>query len=416
MLFFDSQWNQVGTKRDLCPQLSLITGIRLDILSHETVLSSVCVAHKMSWAADRETTRIEDMAYCLLGIFDVNMPLLYGEESKAFRRLQEEIIRTTSDLSIFAWRVEPLTDDHHSSVPCGILAQSPAPFRPARSFLTAPSYGFGREFSISHTGVKTQSIIFVHLVYVLPVNCLTASSHKLGLRLRKVGSNTFVRDRPDDILECWDELIIHVPGQNYVLIDDPPLKSVESVSAENHLWKALSVGSVRTKVLSIDFWVSVDIEKYFGCFDREDMVFFVPEGDRTDCSGMKFTVHLPNNDLGLDPRLRFRCVLYTFGWSTEGSTMQFTVLDPTKREWEVRIIEEWLTERAENQDRILWLLAKWNTPKASSIVFPIAGSKYSARVSLEPKFAPHGLRVDCEIVETSRVTHEKSTYWDWART
>jgi len=78
----------VGTKKDLCRQLSLITGIDFGILSDNEAISSVCVARKMSWAAKRETTRIEDMAYCLLGLFNVNMPLLYGEESRAFRRLQ----------------------------------------------------------------------------------------------------------------------------------------------------------------------------------------------------------------------------------------------------------------------------------------------------------------------------------------
>ena len=51
----------------------------------------------MSWAAHRETSRKEDEAYCLLGLFEVNMPLLYGEEEKAFTRLQEEIIRSNSD-------------------------------------------------------------------------------------------------------------------------------------------------------------------------------------------------------------------------------------------------------------------------------------------------------------------------------
>lgn len=58
----------------------------------------------MSWVATRQTTRGEDMAYSLLGIFGVSMSLLYGEGvPAAFRRLQEEIIRTSNDLSIFAW-------------------------------------------------------------------------------------------------------------------------------------------------------------------------------------------------------------------------------------------------------------------------------------------------------------------------
>lgn len=60
----------------------------------------------MSWASGRVTTREEDIAYCLLGIFDVNMPLLYGEGGKAFMRLQEEIIKRSNDLSIF-WNFTP---------------------------------------------------------------------------------------------------------------------------------------------------------------------------------------------------------------------------------------------------------------------------------------------------------------------
>jgi hypothetical protein len=54
-------------------------------------LSSFSVAERMAWATNRVTTRIEDKAYCLFGIFDVNMPLLYGEGDKAFRRLKKEI-------------------------------------------------------------------------------------------------------------------------------------------------------------------------------------------------------------------------------------------------------------------------------------------------------------------------------------
>jgi hypothetical protein len=60
----------------------------------------------MSWASHRETTRIEDTAYFLLGIFDVNLPLLYGEGQKAFLRLQEEILRSSYDYSLFAWGLD----------------------------------------------------------------------------------------------------------------------------------------------------------------------------------------------------------------------------------------------------------------------------------------------------------------------
>ncbi|KUJ07564.1 HET-domain-containing protein, partial [Mollisia scopiformis] len=79
------------------------TGIELKaILYSESVMSS-SIVERMSWMKGRETTREEDLSYCLLGIFDINMPLLYGEGSKAFMRLQEEIIKQSTDQSLFAW-------------------------------------------------------------------------------------------------------------------------------------------------------------------------------------------------------------------------------------------------------------------------------------------------------------------------
>jgi hypothetical protein len=71
------------------------------LLGRDVRLASV--AKRFSWAALRETSRTEDIAYCLLGIFDVNMPLLYGEGKKAFIRLQEEIMKSSNDYSLFAW-------------------------------------------------------------------------------------------------------------------------------------------------------------------------------------------------------------------------------------------------------------------------------------------------------------------------
>jgi hypothetical protein len=62
------------------------------VLHGEAGLGEFAVARRISWAARRETTRVEDMAYCLWGIFDVNMPLWYGEGKKAFTRLQTAIV------------------------------------------------------------------------------------------------------------------------------------------------------------------------------------------------------------------------------------------------------------------------------------------------------------------------------------
>ncbi|PMD19234.1 HET-domain-containing protein, partial [Hyaloscypha hepaticicola] len=102
--FFTQDWKPISMESRHYSQLvSSITGIRLDVLSYPQNVMSCSNVEKMSWIAGRETTREEDVAYCLLGIFDINMPLLYGEGRKAFARLQEEIIKQSTDHSLFAW-------------------------------------------------------------------------------------------------------------------------------------------------------------------------------------------------------------------------------------------------------------------------------------------------------------------------
>ncbi|KAF2425278.1 HET-domain-containing protein [Tothia fuscella] len=103
MQFFNKNWEYIGSKHDLKTHISKVTGIDEYGLFIPD-LSVLSVAHRMSWAARRQCTRPEDIAYCLLGIFNINMPLLYGEgQVRAFGRLQEEIMRQTEDHSIFAW-------------------------------------------------------------------------------------------------------------------------------------------------------------------------------------------------------------------------------------------------------------------------------------------------------------------------
>ena len=101
--FFNKDWHPIGDKRTLSPILEDITQVPQHILKEGLSSHRPCVAQIMSWAADRTTTRVEDRAYSLMGLLDVNMPMLYGEGRKAFHRLQLEIIRTSNDQSIFAW-------------------------------------------------------------------------------------------------------------------------------------------------------------------------------------------------------------------------------------------------------------------------------------------------------------------------
>jgi hypothetical protein len=103
LYFYDSTWNEIGEKGELEEEISEITGIDSDVLHNYRLLCTKSIARRMSWASKRETTRTEDIAYCLMGIFNVSMPLLYGEGEKAFTRLQEEIMRSNYDHSLFAW-------------------------------------------------------------------------------------------------------------------------------------------------------------------------------------------------------------------------------------------------------------------------------------------------------------------------
>ena len=104
--------------------LEEITGVPTHILTDGLYRNRLCVAQIMSWAANRTTTRVEDRAYSLMGLLGVNMPMLYGEGKKAFRRLQLEIIRMSNDQSILAW-----SHDLEENARTGnILADDPSAF------------------------------------------------------------------------------------------------------------------------------------------------------------------------------------------------------------------------------------------------------------------------------------------------
>lgn len=106
--FYSAEWKFLGTRQSLADNLSEATRIPVRLLSRSRseplTLDGCSIAERMSWASTRQTTRPEDIAYCLLGLFNVHIPLLYGEgQEKAFFRLQEEIMKHSMDHSILAW-------------------------------------------------------------------------------------------------------------------------------------------------------------------------------------------------------------------------------------------------------------------------------------------------------------------------
>lgn len=140
------------------------------------------------WASKRKTTRVEDEAYCLLGLFGVSMPLIYGEGSKAFRRLQEEIMKQSDDETIFAWKEEGL-----NTLSC--LARSPSSFQKSGSFKRFPSsidteaFQRASPFAVTNKGIQIS----------LPI----IEGKNLDSYLRYTGMATSVNYRqPLAILDC----------------------------------------------------------------------------------------------------------------------------------------------------------------------------------------------------------------------
>jgi len=89
--FFSKEGSQLGNKRSLEQLIHEITDIPIPALQTSD-LSPFSIDQKFNWAKDRQTTREEDWAYSLLGIFRVSMPVIYGEgKANAVRRLKREI-------------------------------------------------------------------------------------------------------------------------------------------------------------------------------------------------------------------------------------------------------------------------------------------------------------------------------------
>ncbi|KAK3291908.1 heterokaryon incompatibility protein-domain-containing protein [Chaetomium fimeti] len=158
LTFHASDWSYLSHRAGLSHSISDITGINQKFLDGsrqaegriQSLLAQASVAERMSWASARQTTRVEDIAYSLLGIFGVNMPLLYGEGENAFLRLQHTIAGQSSDQTLFAWRREHPDPDNRIS---GIFAASPNAFANSADLVPFDDGGNIAPFSITNHGL-----------------------------------------------------------------------------------------------------------------------------------------------------------------------------------------------------------------------------------------------------------------------
>jgi hypothetical protein len=205
--FFDKSFNFFGDKISLAGPLTSGTGIPLPVLAGDDRLSDVSIATRMSWVARRQTKRPEDLAYCLLGIFQVNMPLIYGEGVRAFRRLQDEIVKNSNDLSIFAWTA-PMNrlNDY-----LGLFAASPADF--SRSSEIVPFLDDFAGYAVTNRGLhlfgdielRIAGLFYSDLVYTKSIYWLSLGANRQnsdleeGIFLRKISPGLFCRVETKDL-------------------------------------------------------------------------------------------------------------------------------------------------------------------------------------------------------------------------
>jgi hypothetical protein len=161
IIFYSKYWDELGTRALLANLVSEKTRIDEKILTESILwhrqnsIFDKSVANRMSWAAFRETTRPEDIAYCLIGIFGVNMPLLYGEgEEKAFLRLQEEILKDSDDQSLLAWT--PSSSSRRTTL-CGPFAKHPIEFRDSSCIVPLP--GVSDTYSLTSSGLRIDLLV-----------------------------------------------------------------------------------------------------------------------------------------------------------------------------------------------------------------------------------------------------------------
>jgi hypothetical protein len=428
IVFFDRAWQPRGTKADMVDSLSEITSVNVEVLRHETSLSALSVAQKMSWAAQRETTRVEDLAYCLLGVFNINMPLLYGEQERAFRRLQEEIIKSTPDLSIFAWKLPQRRSDESElerRVFCGVLADRPAAFAGAQSFVKSLQYA-RREFSVTNIGVKTYVQILSQSIhgrrafrYVLPLDCRDRGK-ELGIILRKCGPDKFLREDQCTILDSLAFCTPNAARERYLLTKLP---DTDPATALPRLEEGFSISQTRSNVLRIQ--LSPHIEIYdawpWGRYDDEDQLFFVHQETTWDSAMLRLIIDFQAKVGRRTFDIRRECAFYAVGWSSSDlRDLQCSIVDYQDFYLSLSEVQSQNSTWEHNSSQVIQTLAYHSIPKSPYVAVDIPGSGSSLLVSFKLEHHHNSslclgnvwnVHLDCEVLERKRLPPPRTGKW-----
>ncbi|KAJ3578633.1 hypothetical protein NPX13_g1938 [Xylaria arbuscula] len=293
--FYSSNWTLLGFKSELCDALQRITGIDTFVLETGH-FSQICVAKRMSWASRRETTRSEDRAYSLMGIFNVNMPLIYGEGKNAFTRLQQEILRVSDDQSLFAWGAPEVFVDIHkfphtplgsldTPIRRGLFADSPMDFSSthdilqARSpFISPPPVIYGNGVRVQYPVVELGSYSFIVL------GCTTRSAPRAYITVPlKNGNPYYARHGP---------LVLVFPGDwttaksKALVVKEPPAEIIPALPASFRILRAPNeLRASKKDQYILDEVFCLPRAAYH---PREHSIFVTP-GVRGPCAALFFT-------------------------------------------------------------------------------------------------------------------------------
>ncbi|KAK6858409.1 heterokaryon incompatibility protein-domain-containing protein [Apiospora arundinis] len=354
--FFDHEWNFRGSKQNLLGVLSSVSGIDESVLAHKTLLSTVSVAAKMSWAARRETTRPEDIAYCLLGIFDINMPLLYGEGAKSFIRLQEEIIKINGDLSISVWTGMPGKGIQNAQRYSGILAEYPSQFKGCSQMTQATAQWVQSDFSVTNRGIRIPTSILrlpgvggsrYHHVLALDCQARGETNFTFGIYLRNCGANLFVRDHPDRLATIPLNpgptfrprpiyIMAKLPAELYCVEDNPnPLDEVQFII--RHRVSAVQI--ILPPILTI---YNVHPASHY---DNQDMTVFSTE--RFHDGWCVFTMR-GEIDIDVEQRLEVDCLFACWGWNSDPKFFVCTLVDTSNID--LAVLSRFMSEASQEQN------------------------------------------------------------------
>ncbi len=187
--FFDLNGEHLGDKESFFQEIHAATSIPREVIRGRN-LEDFSVDERLSWAKGRETKREEDAAYSLLGIFDVYMPLIYGEGRKrAFRRLFKEL--------------KDLSGNEPSLNLAQLVAQEPRSMRQPAMLASHYSNTVSAPEESNHIGAIGQGED-IALMPMWPGNFLRTKQSGSYLQRRNMMSNAASRGTWPKVIELLD--------------------------------------------------------------------------------------------------------------------------------------------------------------------------------------------------------------------